>query len=205
MTRERVARRPPARAWASVLALVAIATTTAACGGGTGGAASSTSSSTKAASRQAPAPTTPGSSPATSSTGAASIGTSAPNPATDASFAGQAEAICARRNKELAGVGRLGAHKSQVASVASRRAAIERQALAELTKLTPPATLAHDWQSVIAYSRLTLLQVVRLGEYARSHGTKSVERFRTGSSSGARFRLLVAARHAGLKQCAFVL
>jgi hypothetical protein len=186
-----------------VLALVAVAVTTTGCGGGAG-SASTTSPSTKAASSQPPAPIKPGSSPSPSSTSPASVGTPAPNRATDASFVGQAEAICARRNKELASVGRLGADKSQVASVASRRAAIERQALAELTQLTPPAKLAHDWQSVITYSRLTLLRVVRLGEYARSHGARSIERFRTGSSSGVRFPLLVAAEQAGLKQCAFV-
>lgn len=102
-------------------------------------------------------------------------------------------------------MGAVGADMSQVASVASRRAAIERQALAELGKLTPPANVARDWQRVIMYSRLTLLRVARLAEDARSHGARSVERFRTASSSKVRFRLLVAAEHAGLRQCAFVL
>jgi hypothetical protein len=204
MTRKRLARRPPVPAWPTLIALVVVAAATTGCGGGTGGAGSTSNSSTKAVSSQAPTPTKPGSSPATSSTRTGPIGT-APNPPTDASFVAQAEAICAQRNSELTAVGAVGVNKAQLASVAARRAVIERQALAELGKLTPPTDMARDWQGVITYSRLTLARVEKLARDAKSHGATSVERFRTGSASAVRFRLLVAARRAGLKQCAFVL
>jgi hypothetical protein len=102
-------------------------------------------------------------------------------------------------------VGAFGANKSQVASVAARRVAIERQALAELRKLRAPAKLALDWQRVVSDTGFMLAWVVRVGDDASLHGATNVGRFRNASYSAARIRLLVAATHAGLKQCAFVL
>jgi hypothetical protein len=90
---------------------------------------------------------------------------------------GKAEQIRARRNGALRAAGAVGANKSQIASIAARRAAIERQALVDLGKLRPPAHVASDWHVVVTYTRLTLLHQARLGEYASSHSASSVSRF----------------------------
>lgn len=67
---------------------------------------------------------------------------------------------------------------------ASRRDSIERRALAELRTLTPPASLAHDWKTLIAAS-----------ESANPQHKHSV---------GAQLRLLVAASRTGAKHCSSI-
>jgi hypothetical protein len=92
---------------------------------------------------------------------------------------------------------------SHIASVAARRATIEQRALVELAKLSPPAKVARDWRKVIAYTRQTLRQAVKLEEAARSNDAAEVSSQKV-SSSRAQLQLLVAAARAGLRHCSVV-
>jgi hypothetical protein len=115
----------------------------------------------------------------------------------------RADAICARRNSELAAVGDDGASLSEIAAASARRASIERGALDELRKLSPPARVAQYYRRVLEYSQAALQQVVKLAAYARSGDTKGVESAK--QAAGARqLRVLVAASRAGVKHCYLV-
>jgi hypothetical protein len=65
-------------------------------------------------------------------------------PAVHSGFIARGEAICERRNSELA------------ASAEPQRRAIERRAIEELHRLVPPPKLARAWAQVVAYSEAEL-------------------------------------------------
>jgi hypothetical protein len=115
----------------------------------------------------------------------------------------QADAICIRRNRELAGAPLQQSSLSAIASSASRRAAIERRALEELGKLTPPPNTADRWRSLITDSRAILRGVAKLAEDASSSDSVGV-REQLSSVKQPQFRLLVAGVHAGLRHCSSV-
>jgi hypothetical protein len=115
----------------------------------------------------------------------------------------QANAICTRRNRELAGVPIKQPSLPALAKAATRRAEIERRALSELGELTPPAKVAGKWRKVIANSTKTLQELVRLVKYASLNDTQGVRR-QTESSKTPQLRLLIAGAQAGLPHCASV-
>ncbi len=142
--------------------------------------------------------TAPAAASPTTTQGGSSAGTSS----STASAVAAANAICARRNSELAAVG--GAAKSaslsKLASVAARRAAIEQRALGELGQLRPPGKIAPAWRQVLEYSDAALRQTARLAESTRSNDPSGV-RSLSASSSAWQLRLLVASARSGLKRC----
>lgn len=140
------------------------------------------------------------SSSATTSSGAATSGST--QPAASGAVA-QADAICLRRNHELAGVPIDGGALAATATAASRRGAIEQRALGELGKLTPPARLAGDWKKLISASRDSLEHVLELAKDASSNDRKGATR-QLAASGGPQFPLLVAAVHAGTRDCASI-
>lgn len=173
------------------------------CGGGSGehntsgAAATATSAGQSPAATTATAPSVPAASaPATSTS--APTGTSAKSSAQPAAIAG-ADAICARRNKELASVSGAGSSLQAVASAASRRAAIEQRALGELEQLTPPSEVAGDYRAVLAFSKSVLERTTKVEAYARSNDAAGVSSAR--ASDKGWLRLLFSAARAGLRDC----
>jgi predicted nucleic acid-binding protein len=124
---------------------------------------------------------------------------------TQAELIGKADTICVRLKTQLSGpalnaeIGNV----SSVARIASRRAAIERAALAELGKLTPPTSLASDWQQVIADRRILADDLVKLGEYAKANNVKSLDALYL-SSAKVGVRMIAMAKRDGFKQCSRV-
>jgi hypothetical protein len=140
--------------------------------------ASRTGQTGQSAPSATPAPSPTASAPAKS--GAQAV---EPGPLADA------DAICVRRNGELSGLSAQGANQ-QTPAAASRRAAIERRALAELAALHAPASTAHAYRQVLNYSRIMLGQAVQPSGASSSKVGEQVQ-----------LRLLVAAARAGVKHC----
>ena len=165
----------------------------------------SSSAVTSAATKPSPASgaTSNGTTPAPAGSGAPASGaTSAASPGVIA----QADAICARRNSELATINASSEHLSAIASASSRSAAVEQRALGELTRLKPPANVAHDYHQVLAFSAVAAERLTKLSQRARSKDLAAVLATKAAYAKGlkAQLRLLVAANRAGLKDCAVV-
>jgi hypothetical protein len=185
----------------------------AGCGGGAeepgsrpasaGTTASQSSTAAASASTGATAPTATAPNGVTSATaGTTTPTTGAPAKASTGAVA-EAEAICARRNHELENVPIGAGGISATASAASRQAAIEQRALAELGKLTPPADKARGWGQVITQSKNSLDDVVKLAKAAGASESAGVTRQLARLKSPG-LRLLVAGAHAGLRKCAVI-
>jgi hypothetical protein len=198
-----------ARALASAVGLICLLVL-GGCGGGeepgSRPAASAPSSQSAAtgtsASPQRPSTTATAPSQA-SATASSAATTSASTPHAASGAAAQADTICVRRNQELVGVPIGSGGLAATASAASRRGAIEQRALAELGKLTPPASVAHDWKNLIAASKISLGHVLELAKDASSNDREGASR-ELAASGGAQLRLLVAAVRTGARHCATI-
>jgi hypothetical protein len=131
------------------LAIVAAVLSTAGCGGGSSTAGTNGGGAHSAASSTATVATAS----RTESSGSASAPVSG--------SVTRADAICKRLISELR-------HQelnrgAQVAQIASRRAAMEQATLAELREITPPASIAHDYQMLLADRQTLIEDTAKLG------------------------------------------
>jgi hypothetical protein len=110
----------------------------------------------------------------------------------------RADAICVKRNHELERAPL--AAGSPLASNAARRAAIEREALAELNALSPPAGKAKPWRTMIEQTNKALADATKLADAARAGNAGELARELTATTS-TQFRLLVACADVGAKHC----
>jgi hypothetical protein len=145
-----------------------------------------------------------------SGTGAGTAGATGPSgsstsaqPAAKVDAAVQANAICARRNRELKATVPPHASLPKVVASAAGRAAIERRALSELNELVPPASTAGAWKAAKAAIEAELQGTLALARLAGASDSASLRRERALLDK-PQLRLLVAASHAGLKECGVV-
>jgi hypothetical protein len=117
--------------------------------------------------------------------------------------AAQADAICTRRNQELHGVPIDTGGLAATATAASRRAAIEQHAIAELGKLTPPTNVASDWRKLMTANESSLKHVLEVAKAAKSNDREGVTR-QLAAAGGPQLRLLVAAVRTGARRCASI-
>lgn len=89
---------------------------------------------------------------------------------------------------------------SALANNASRRAAIERSALAELSALPPPAGAAKQWKTMLEQTQAALVEVTKLAEAAHAGDSAAATRAITASAK-PQLVLLAAAVNAGAKHC----
>ena len=139
---------------------------------------------------------------AAGATGTSSLSTSA-HPAAKVDAAVQANAICARRNRELKATVPPHASLPKVVASAAGRAAIERRALSELDGLVPPASTAGAWKAAKAAIEAELQGTLALAKLSGTSDGASLRREKA-LLDRPQLRLLVAASHAGLKQCGVV-
>lgn len=104
----------------------------------------------------------------TTTTATATTATSA-KPATpaDTIVIAKAGAICKRIRARSASL-RLGTQQATARSL-PRFASYQRAALAELRKLVPSASLAHEWQQFEAAAHVLAGDMTRAGEYAKAY------------------------------------
>jgi hypothetical protein len=114
----------------------------------------------------------------------------------------KADAICRQVNHELAaGPQRL--EGPQIAVTALHNAALERRAVAELSRLTPPGALARDWRQIIAYRQSLAEALAKLGHYAKANDVQRMLALST-SKKQAHQKLSKLASRAGFKDCSRV-
>lgn len=85
----------------------------------------------------------------------------------------------------------------------SRRAAIERDALSELVRLTPPKAKAGDWRKVVLATAAALQRTIKLERLVARTDRASVAR-QKALLNKPQLQLLLAATRAGTKQCSTV-
>jgi hypothetical protein len=143
-------------------------------------------------------------SPAPSTSAAAPASEQVTTSASSHSGAGQsgirADAICLKRNRELKGAPITGGSLSVLASNASRRAAIERSALAELSALPPPAGATKPWKTMIEQTSAVLVEVTKLANAAHAGDSTAATRAVVAAAK-PQLVLLAAAVNAGAKHC----
>jgi hypothetical protein len=145
---------------AQLAALAFAATTLAASGCGGSSKTGSTGASTGAA-----ATSTIAASTATPATTNASPGK--PMTRAESILIAKAGAICKRIDARHASV-RLPTQQA-IARELPLFASYQRAALAELRKLTPPASMAHDWKQFVAAAHTLASDTTRVGEYAKAN------------------------------------
>lgn len=160
-----------------------------------GGCGSSSSKGSTSAKESSVAGQTAASSGEASKQGSAGAALSA------AQLVGRADAICKRYNARIARLPNTVHNAADYAHIAPPRVALYKAALAELNKLTPPASLASDWQRMIA-ARAALAKA--LSRLAEDGATNNLEDIRPVLVSTAHVgeQIATSATQAGLIECA---
>ena len=115
----------------------------------------------------------------------------------------QANAICARRNRELSATTPPGMSLREIVGTTPRRAAIERSALSQLIRLRPPASIASAWRTIVLATAASLRRTKALERYAKASDSRSVSR-QKALLNKPQLNLLLTATRAGVKQCSVV-
>jgi len=110
-----------------------------------------------------------------------------------------ADAICRRLNHRV--VVSRATSPQEIASGASKNAVLEQAALVELAKLVPPASIAGQWQQILAYRRTLAQQLPTLARLERSKDAKAANALITSKLRVHR-QLRVAATRLGMTACA---
>lgn len=114
-----------------------------------------------------------------------------------------ADAICGQLNTELVSTTSSHPSNSEIASTAPRHAALEKTAVARLSRLTPPPELAGDWSKIIAYRTTLAQELEALARAAKANDTAAVSALGT-SKARVHKQLAVIAVHDGFSACATV-
>lgn len=112
----------------------------------------------------------------------------------------RADAICRRLNAQIKANKQSSLRLNEIARFAPRNAALEATALKELSKLTPPASIARDWHQVIAYRRTLMEELVKLGRYAKANNARAIHKL-AASKKRVHQKLLATATRNGFKDC----
>jgi hypothetical protein len=115
----------------------------------------------------------------------------------------QADAICKRLNAQLVPSASPRLSAAKLARSSLRHAALERGALAQLRKLTPPASLAADWKQGIAFRQMLVSELVGLAQATRSNDVKQAKAL-IASKARVRQKLFEIAKSDGFKDCTHV-
>jgi hypothetical protein len=117
---------------------------------------------------------------------------------------GTADAICRQLNSKLLSTPPA-THASHVAIGlnALQHAALERKSLAELSRLTVPASLASSWAQILTYRRKLAAELVTLAGYWKLDDVKSL-RALASSKAELHAKLAELAGRDGFNDCAFV-
>jgi hypothetical protein len=176
------------------LVLVVTALSIAGCGGsGKASSSSSSASSTDAGSTGAGTASTAATAPASPTIASGT-------PLSRSRLIAKADAICQRLSAELSASPTIST-KQELIAAASRRTALEQAALAELSKLTPPGSMAHDYQQLLAGRQTVIEDLKKLGEDTATGNTRAEDAVYASSASVIR-QMAATAQRNGFKYCA---
>jgi hypothetical protein len=121
-------------------------------------------------------------------------------PLTRAELIAKADDICRRVNGKLKSSNNTINNHADIARIIPRLASFEQTALAELSKLVPPASMADDWKMIIAGAQTLADNTAKLGEYAKANKLKAARGLIT-SSQKVQHQTLAIAKRDGFKEC----
>jgi len=113
----------------------------------------------------------------------------------------EADAICQRMSAEFAADKPANSSIPEIVRFAPARAVREQKVVAELSQLTPPATIAGGLQKIIAYRRTLALELADLARVAKAKDAAAI-RALAKSKAAMHRELIAAATAAGLTSCA---
>src|ERR1700729_1019990 len=92
-------------------------------------------------------------------------------PLSKAELIAKADAVCAHVMVQYHANGYT--TTQSIVSRAPRVAAAEQTGVAELRKLTPPASMASDWQQIVENAQTIANDTAKLGQYAKENNLKA--------------------------------
>lgn len=114
-----------------------------------------------------------------------------------------ADAICQQLNADFAASKPASQSIAEIIRLAPTRAALERQAVAKLTKLAPPPSIAPAWRKIIGYRRTLASELAALGQQAKRKDVVAIQALGVSKERVHRELLAVGAA-TGFKSCARV-
>ncbi len=119
-------------------------------------------------------------------------------PLTRAELRSKADAICKRVSGRL--TTKTVTSVRDVARTAPHLAAVEQEALNELSKLEPPASIENDWKMFIAGAQKLAENTSKLGEYAKSNSLKGSAALIASSEQTIKQMTAIAKKY-GISNC----
>ncbi len=112
----------------------------------------------------------------------------------------KADEICRRLNAEITAAKTTVQTQQDIMRVASQRAAIERVAVVDMSKLNPPASMERDWQEIILARKMLIEDLTKVSQYAAAKNTQNERPLYLSSANLAR-HMAATAQHSGFKYC----
>lgn len=123
---------------------------------------------------------------------------SSSKPLTRAELTAKANAICKTVTAKIAS--KPVKTEQQISRVAAELASFEQAALANLSKLVPPAELETDWKVFVSGAQTLAENTAKLGEYAKTKNLKSAKTLIL-TSENTQKQMVVIAKRDGLTAC----
>jgi hypothetical protein len=115
-------------------------------------------------------------------------------------FIARADAICRGLDSRLAAVKPASLRVPEIARFAPPRAALEKTAVTELSRLTPPRSIARDWRLMITYRRTLAEELAKLGQNAKVGDARGIQALAV-SKKRVHQKLFTVATREGFKYC----
>jgi hypothetical protein len=115
-------------------------------------------------------------------------------------FVTRANTICQRTNKQIRAIKSKNSGREEILRVVPVHAQSERVALSELRQLKAPATIARQWEQILAYRRALAEDLTKLVSAARANDLATLTKL-VSSKATLHKKLLTVARRAGFKSC----
>ncbi len=123
---------------------------------------------------------------------------SSEKPLTRAELTAKANAICKTVTAKISS--KSISTEQQISQVAGELAGFEQTALANLSKLVPPAELEADWKKFVSGAQTLAENTAKLGEYARAKNLKAAKALIL-SSENTQKQMTEIAKRDGLSAC----
>ncbi|MGA9286576.1 MAG: hypothetical protein WBV85_14165 [Solirubrobacteraceae bacterium] len=123
---------------------------------------------------------------------------SSSKPLTRAELTAKADAICKTVAAKMSS--KSASTEQQISRVASELSSFEQTALADLSKLVPPAELETDWKQFVAGAQTLAENTAKLGEYAKAKNLKAGKALIL-TSENTQKQMVVIAKRDGITAC----
>lgn len=113
----------------------------------------------------------------------------------------QANQICRQLNIEFAADKPANSGVTELVRVAPHRAILEARVVRQLSKLTPPPSMARAWRQILSYRQTLAQELSQLVHYARADNVSGIRALAVSKERNHKLLSALAHRHQ-LKDCA---